>query len=153
MGQFQHSIYFIAICTISYVACFAFSSMTSVSSSSSAFPCFGKCSFTMRQVFPQAIRFVTGVSSSVRSAFSKTFSITQPSFHFWCSQAVRRLVSKAHGMKALYGSHTAVPIVCDASNARTVAVREYHYLTEHVMAGKWTNFPVDVIGGTAHLPG
>ncbi|MCB6193628.1 hypothetical protein [Blautia marasmi] len=62
-------------------------------------------------------------------------------------------MSKAHGMKALYGSHTAVPIVCDASNARTVAVREYHYLTKQVMAGKWTNFPVDVIRAIAHLPG
>ncbi|QJU17672.1 conjugal transfer protein [Blautia pseudococcoides] len=55
----------------------------------------------------------------------------------WLSfQAVRWLASKAHSISALYGSHTAVPIVCDASNARTVAVREYHYLTRQVMAGK-----------------
>ena len=33
-------------------------------------------------------------------------------------------------------SNVAVPIACDASNAQTVAVREYHYLTEQVIAVK-----------------
>ncbi len=32
------------------------------------------------------------------------------------------------GISPLHGSHPALPIACDASNARTVAVREYHYI-------------------------
>ena len=32
--------------------------------------------------------------------------------------------------------HVAVPIACDALNAQAVAVREYHYQTEQVMAIK-----------------
>ncbi|NBK08577.1 conjugal transfer protein [Enterococcus asini] len=35
----------------------------------------------------------------------------------------------------MHGSHVAVPIACDASNARTMAVREYHYHDKKVMAG------------------
>ena len=31
------------------------------------------------------------------------------------------------GISPLHGSHVALLIACDASNARTVAVREYHY--------------------------
>lgn len=38
------------------------------------------------------------------------------------------------GISPLHGSHVALPIACDASNARTVAVREYHYIFCAVMA-------------------
>ena len=40
------------------------------------------------------------------------------------------------GISPLHGSHPALPIACDASNARTVAVREYHYIFCAVMARK-----------------
>ena len=40
------------------------------------------------------------------------------------------------GISPLHGSHPALPIACDASNARTVAVREYHYVFCAVMACK-----------------
>ena len=49
-------------------------------------------------------------------------------------EAVRRLVSKPTGIAPLHGSHVAVPIACDASNARTMAIREYHYHDKKVMA-------------------
>ena len=32
------------------------------------------------------------------------------------------------GIAPLHGSHAALPIACDASNARTMAVRKYHYV-------------------------
>ena len=38
------------------------------------------------------------------------------------------------GISPLRGSHAALPIACVASNARTVAVREYHYIFCAVMA-------------------
>ncbi len=34
----------------------------------------------------------------------------------------------------MHGSHAALPIACDALNARTVAVREYHYIFCAVVA-------------------
>lgn len=40
------------------------------------------------------------------------------------------------GISPLRGSHAALPIACDASNARTVAVGEYHYVFCAVMAYK-----------------
>ena len=40
------------------------------------------------------------------------------------------------GISPLHGSHPALPIACDASNARTVAVGEYHYVFCAVMACK-----------------
>lgn len=40
------------------------------------------------------------------------------------------------GISPLHGSHAALPIACDASNARTVAVREYHYPFCAVVARK-----------------
>ena len=36
----------------------------------------------------------------------------------------------------MHGSHAALPIACDALNARTVAVREYHYVFLRVVARK-----------------
>ena len=39
------------------------------------------------------------------------------------------------GISPLRGSHAALPIACDALNARTVAVGEYHYVFS-VMACK-----------------
>ena len=40
------------------------------------------------------------------------------------------------GVSPLHGSHAALPIACDALNARTVAVREYHYIFCAVVARK-----------------
>ena len=40
------------------------------------------------------------------------------------------------GISPLRGSHVVLPIACDAFNARTVAVREYHYVFCAVMACK-----------------
>lgn len=40
------------------------------------------------------------------------------------------------GVSPLHGSHAALPIACNASNARTAAVREYHYIFCAVMACK-----------------
>ena len=40
------------------------------------------------------------------------------------------------GVSPLRGSHAALPIACDASNARTVAIGEYHYIFCAVMACK-----------------
>ena len=40
------------------------------------------------------------------------------------------------GISPLHGSHPALPIACDAFNARTVAVGEYHYIFCAVMACK-----------------
>ncbi|WP_179978765.1 hypothetical protein [Blautia obeum] len=51
-------------------------------------------------------------------------------------------MSSPTGISPLHGSHAAAPIACDASNARTVAVREYHYLTGQVMAEKIDVFPL-----------
>ena len=44
------------------------------------------------------------------------------------------------GISPLHGSHATVPIACDALNAQTMAVREYHYQTEQVMAKKEDKF-------------
>ena len=33
------------------------------------------------------------------------------------------------GVSPLRGSHAALPIACDASNARTMAIRKYHYVS------------------------
>ena len=40
------------------------------------------------------------------------------------------------GVSPLRGSHAALPIACDALNARTVAIGEYHYIFCAVMARK-----------------
>ena len=40
------------------------------------------------------------------------------------------------GISPLHGSHPALPIACDALNARTVAIGEYHYIFCAVMARK-----------------
>ena len=40
------------------------------------------------------------------------------------------------GVSPLRGSHAALPIACDASNARTVAIGEYHYVFCTVMTCK-----------------
>ncbi len=40
------------------------------------------------------------------------------------------------GISPLHGSHPALPIACDAFNARTVAIGEYHYIFCAVMACK-----------------
>ena len=45
-------------------------------------------------------------------------------------------MSKLTGIAPLHGSYVAVPNACDASNAQAVAVREYHYQTGQVVAGK-----------------
>ena len=42
----------------------------------------------------------------------------------------------AHRTSTSALSNVAVPIACDALNAQAVAVREYHYQTEQVMAIK-----------------
>ncbi|EFG39195.1 conjugative transposon protein [Staphylococcus aureus A9754] len=47
----------------------------------------------------------------------------------------RTALAKLTGISPLHGSHVAVPIACDASNARTMAIREYHYHDKKVMAG------------------
>ncbi|HIF0981228.1 TPA: hypothetical protein ACXXX6_002885, partial [Enterococcus faecium] len=46
----------------------------------------------------------------------------------------RTALAKLTGISLLHGSHVAVPIACDASNARTMAIREYHYHDKKVMA-------------------
>ncbi|MCI6705760.1 MAG: hypothetical protein MR568_01985 [Eisenbergiella massiliensis] len=38
------------------------------------------------------------------------------------------------GIAPPHGSHAALPIACDASNARTMAVREYHYTDIWIVA-------------------
>ncbi len=43
------------------------------------------------------------------------------------------------GVSPLHGSHAALPIACDALNARTMAVREYHYISCAVVARKLLN--------------
>ena len=40
------------------------------------------------------------------------------------------------GISPLHGSHVALPIACDASNARTTAVKEYHYTDIWIMAAE-----------------
>ena len=40
------------------------------------------------------------------------------------------------GVSPLRGSHAALPIACDASNARTPAVKEYHYTDIWIMAAE-----------------
>ena len=52
MGYFSHSIYFLQLHRIYAIVCFAFSSITSVRSSSIVFPFSEKCSFTTIFVFP-----------------------------------------------------------------------------------------------------
>ena len=54
--------------------------------------------------------------------------------------AIFRWFHKPTGISPLHGSHAAAPIAGDASNARTMAVREYHYRTEQVMAGEGVKF-------------
>jgi len=41
---------------------------------------------------------------------------------------------KLTGISPLHGSHAAIPIACDALNARAMAVQEYHYNDREVMA-------------------
>ena len=38
------------------------------------------------------------------------------------------------GIAPLHGSHAALPITCDASNARIMAIREYHYTDMRIVA-------------------
>ena len=38
-----------------------------------------------------------------------------------------------------HGSHAALPVVCDASNARTTAVKEYHYTDIWIVATELLN--------------
>ncbi|NQK67280.1 conjugal transfer protein [Streptococcus suis] len=52
-------------------------------------------------------------------------------FGFTSSQTA---LARLTGISPLHGSHPAVLIACDASNARTVTVREYHYIDRKVMA-------------------
>lgn len=88
------------------------------------------------RVFPRTERRFVGTGFfSVSTGFSVTLSIIHTPF-LSSLEAVGRLVSKPTGISPLYGSHTAVPIACDASNAQAVAVREYHYRTGQVVAGK-----------------
>ena len=118
------------------VVCFAFSSSTSVSSSSIVLPCCEKCSFTIMRVLPRTERCLAGAGFfSASACFSITLSITHTPFPSGFG-AVRRLVSKPTGIAPLHGSHVAVPIACDAVSVQAVAVREYHYQTGQVMAGK-----------------
>ena len=56
------------------------------------------------------------------------------------------------GIAPPHGSHAALPIACDALNARTVAVRKYHYVFCAVVARK----PLHLLSGAvlvARLPG
>ena len=46
------------------------------------------------------------------------------------------------GVSPLHGSHAALPIACDALNARTVAIREYHYIFCAVVARKLLSGPI-----------
>ena len=36
----------------------------------------------------------------------------------------------------LHGSHAALPVACDASNARTTAIKEYHYTDIWIVAAE-----------------
>ena len=38
------------------------------------------------------------------------------------------------GIAPPHGSHAALPIICDASNARIMAIREYHYTDMRIVA-------------------
>nr|AHZ87005.1 hypothetical protein Tn6227_orf9 [Streptococcus mitis] len=55
-------------------------------------------------------------------------------FHKSCFTSNRTALAKLTGISPLHDFHVAVPIVCDATNARTVAIREYHYHDKKVMA-------------------
>ena len=56
---------------------------------------------------------------------------TKSGFH----QTVDSLLNLT-GIAPLRGSRAALPIACDALNARTVAIREYHYVFLRVVARK-----------------
>ena len=47
---------------------------------------------------------------------------------------IRRLPASSTGIAPLHGSHAALPITCDASNARIMAVGEYHYTDIWIVA-------------------
>lgn len=52
-------------------------------------------------------------------------------------------MAKLTGISPLHGLHAAIPIACDALNARAVAVQEYHYHDREVMA---VTYPKDTYG-------
>ena len=54
---------------------------------------------------------------------------TKSGFH----QTVDSLLNLT-GIAPLHGSHAALPITCDASNARIMAVGEYHYTDIWIVA-------------------
>lgn len=88
------------------------------------------------RVLPRMERCFAGTGFfSVSAGFSAISSITHTPFPN-SLEAVRRLVSKPTGIAPLHGSHAAVPIACDAVSVQAVAIREYHYQTGQVMAGK-----------------
>lgn len=51
-----------------------------------------------------------------------------------CNKATQTALAKLTGISPLHGSHAAIPIACDALNARAMAVQEYHYYDREVMA-------------------
>ena len=51
-------------------------------------------------------------------------------------EAMEQCKTDSSIVSPLHGSHPALPIACDAFNARTVAVREYHYIFCALMACK-----------------
>ncbi|MDQ8837471.1 hypothetical protein [Streptococcus ruminantium] len=52
----------------------------------------------------------------------------------FCFTSSQTALARLTGISPLHGSHVAVLIACDASNARTVTIREYHYVNKKVMA-------------------
>ncbi|GIO19367.1 hypothetical protein J18TS1_24670 [Oceanobacillus oncorhynchi subsp. incaldanensis] len=49
------------------------------------------------------------------------------------NKAMQTALAKLTGISPLHGSHAAIPIACDALNARAMAVQEYHYHDREVM--------------------
>ncbi|HHU65929.1 MAG TPA: conjugal transfer protein [Streptococcus sp.] len=53
----------------------------------------------------------------------------------WSFTSNRTVLAKLTGISPLHGSRPTVLIACDALNARTVTVQEYHYHDRNVFAG------------------
>ena len=88
MGYFSHSIYFLQLHRIYAIVCFAFSSITSVRSSSIVFPFSEKCSFTTIFVFP-LLPMQTGQVMAIKE--DKSFTGTQIGYR-------SLLLEKGHGV-------------------------------------------------------
>ena len=65
-----------------------------------------------------------------------SFKIPLIFFQFNGKQAHQTVLANLTRISLPHGSHAALPVACDAFNARTTAVKEYHYTAIWIVAAE-----------------